>query len=267
MTLVVDWYNHLIQVTSPQTEVLIQDLYNFTQDVQGALPGMNYTDICSATGKDELDEGVATGITLNLNSPWQLQFWNGNYIATIKGGNLVGGLVGDPIAYTPNVQVLVIQSAASTIVTTGGSALTTEEHDKLMTGLDISVPNGVWEELRASHVTTGTYGLTSEWADKSDICCFKYVASDDGSLIGFGVWGEQFGETILDLDSIAMKLFDIDGNELADLGTQASQSSEGVFKFTTASTSLTSASSNYVNVVVSRGVNTWSYNFGLAVAG
>ena len=43
------------------------------------------------------------------------------------------GIAGDPIAYSAGVQTLLIQSAASTVVTTGGSALTTEEHDRLFT--------------------------------------------------------------------------------------------------------------------------------------
>jgi hypothetical protein len=63
---------------------------------------------------------------------WQLRFPAGNYIARVAGGNLVGGPGGDPIAYTPGVQALLIQSAASTIVTTGGSALTAQESAKLM---------------------------------------------------------------------------------------------------------------------------------------
>jgi hypothetical protein len=63
---------------------------------------------------------------------WQLRFPAGNYIARVAGGNLVGGPGGDPIAYTPGVQALLIQSAASTIVATGGSALTPQESAKLM---------------------------------------------------------------------------------------------------------------------------------------
>jgi hypothetical protein len=77
--------------------------------------------------------------------------------APITGGNLVGGNAGQPIAFTAGVQVVLVQSAASTIVT-GGSALTAEEHTKLMTGLDASIPDAVWDEILANHLDSGTVG-------------------------------------------------------------------------------------------------------------
>ena len=70
----------------------------------------------------------------------------------------MGGLGGNPIAYTAGVQVKLVQSAASTIVNTGGSALTNEEHDRLMTGLDVTVPAAVWEEVMLNHAVPGTAG-------------------------------------------------------------------------------------------------------------
>lgn len=267
MTLEMDWYNHLINVLAPQTTVLIQDLYDFIQDQQVLFPGIVNPEVCTATGKDSLGSGVTTGITLSLNSPWRLRFWDGSYIATVKGGNLVGGLSGQPIEYSPGVQVLLIQSAASTIVTTGGSALTTEEHDKLMTGLDVSVPDGVWDELRSGHTTSGTYGATSEWVSGAVSIFYKYVASDNGTTANFGVWGEENGEPVTDFDSISLKIFDLDGTEIADLGTETSQTSEGVFHFSVASTVLSNATAYYVKADVSRGGDSWDYKFGLSVAG
>jgi hypothetical protein len=59
---------------------------------------------------------------------WQLRFPAGNYIARVAGGNLIGGPSGDPIAYTAGVQTLLIQSAASTVVTEGGSVPTAEQN-------------------------------------------------------------------------------------------------------------------------------------------
>jgi hypothetical protein len=52
---------------------------------------------------------------------WQLKFPDGNYIARVAGGNLIGGPSGDPIAYSAGVQALLIQSANATVVTTSGS--------------------------------------------------------------------------------------------------------------------------------------------------
>jgi hypothetical protein len=59
---------------------------------------------------------------------WQLLFAPGNYVARVAGGNLVGGPAGDPIAYTAGVQTLLIQSAASTVVSAdGGSTVTPQQ--------------------------------------------------------------------------------------------------------------------------------------------
>lgn len=159
MALAFDFYNQIISVTSPQTTVAIQDLIDEIRLQEAHLaPGLAYPKIADASGKESLGGGVTTGITVNLYPNWQLKFWEGNYQATITGGNLAGGPGGNPIAYTPGVQVKLVQSAASTIVTSGGSALTQEEHDKLMSGLDITIPDAVWEELIASHNTSGSFG-------------------------------------------------------------------------------------------------------------
>ncbi len=158
MALEFNYHTQLINVTSPQTSVVIQDLLNAVRVEEFTHKGLGYPKIADASGKESLGGGVLTGITINLYPDWQIKFWEGNYQAEIKGGNIVGGLGGNPIAYTPGVQVKLVQSAASTIVTSGGSALTTEEHDRLMTGLDITVPAAVWEEILATHNTTGSAG-------------------------------------------------------------------------------------------------------------
>ncbi|OGJ21907.1 MAG: hypothetical protein A2804_01735 [Candidatus Pacebacteria bacterium RIFCSPHIGHO2_01_FULL_46_10] len=158
MAYVFNFYTQIIDVTNPQATVVIQDLINEIRTQESSATGMAYPKIADAGGKDDLGGGVSTGITVTLYPDWQLRFWAGSYIADITGGNLVGGLGGNPFAYVAGVQIKVIQSAASTIVTSGGSALTTAEHDKLMSGLDATIPPAVWEELLASHQTAGTMG-------------------------------------------------------------------------------------------------------------
>lgn len=160
MAYVFDFYNQKIDITSPQTDVTVQDLLNSIRDAEYSTLGMGYPKIADATGKDNLGGGVTTGITLTLVPNWQVRFWAGTYVASITGGNLVGGLGGEPVAFTAGVQVKLLQSAASTLVVSGGSALTTDEHNKLMTGLDTTIPPAVWEEILANHQTAGTLGKT-----------------------------------------------------------------------------------------------------------
>jgi hypothetical protein len=132
MAYVFDFTNQLIEIVEPQNIVDIQELINAIRMAEESEVGIAYSKIANASGKETLGGSVSVGITLELLD-WQLHFWEGDdYTATISGGNLVGGAAGDTIAYTAGVQVIVIQSAASTVVSVGGSALTSEEHNQLM---------------------------------------------------------------------------------------------------------------------------------------
>ena len=132
MALTFDFENELIRVNSPQTDVILQDLINDIRDMEASELGITYPQIANASGKEVLGTDITVGITVHLLNLWQLIFWVDNYIATVRGGNLVGGPGGDVIAYSPGVQVLLVLSAASTMVTNNtGSGLSTEEHDKL----------------------------------------------------------------------------------------------------------------------------------------
>ena len=127
-----DFEDKIINVLNPQTDVDVQDLYDACRQAEDSETGIQYEKITSASGKESLGSGVAVGLTIELLG-WQLRFWEGNYIAKITGGNLVGGPGGDPVAYSAGVQVLLIQSAASTVVQVNmGSGLSQDEHDQLM---------------------------------------------------------------------------------------------------------------------------------------
>ena len=139
MAYVFDFQNTLIEITSPQTDVDIQELIDEIRTVESSAQGIAYPRIANAAGKESLGAGVEVGITVELLNGWQLHFWAGSYTATI--------------AYTAGVQVVLIQSAASTIVSTGGSALTQEEHDELF-----AIADNVWDEPLAGHSLAGSTG-------------------------------------------------------------------------------------------------------------
>ena len=153
MAYVFDFQNTLIEITSPQTDVDIQELIDEIRTAEATTEGMAYAKIANAAGKESLGPGITVGITVELQNGWQLHFWEGAYVATIAGGNLVGGPAGNPVAYTNDVQVVLVQSANATIVSTGGSALTQEEHDELF-----AIADTVWDEPVASHTSVGSTG-------------------------------------------------------------------------------------------------------------
>jgi hypothetical protein len=149
MALTIDWENQLINVTSPQSDVLIQDLIDFIRTEEPSVEGITYGSVATAVGKNQLSPVASTGITLTLLDNWQLKFWSGSYTATISGGNLLGGPGDDPVAYTAGVQVVIIQSAASTLVVTGSGVLPGDITD---------IAEAVWDELASGHVIAGSFG-------------------------------------------------------------------------------------------------------------
>lgn len=121
-----------IEIDSGVTDIDCSALYDGIKLAQASEEGIIYDRIGSGSGLNALGPGVQTGLTIELLGTWQLKFPAGNYIARVAGGNLIGGPSDDPIAYSAGVQALLIQSANSTVVSTGGSALTNEEHDLLV---------------------------------------------------------------------------------------------------------------------------------------
>lgn len=117
-----DFDTSIIDVDSGTSDVDCADLYAAVKLAQASEEGILYERIGNGTGLVSLGGSVQVGLTVELLGSWQLRFADGNYIARVAGGNFVGGPDGDPIAYSPGVQTLLIQSASSTVVTNGGGA-------------------------------------------------------------------------------------------------------------------------------------------------
>jgi len=112
----VDWGIEQVLVDTGTLDVLCNDLWAACRAAQASREGVGYEPIASGSGLKSLGAGVATGLTVELLGNWQLKFPEGNYIARVAAGNLVGGPGGDPIAYSAGVQTLLIQSANATVV-------------------------------------------------------------------------------------------------------------------------------------------------------
>lgn len=110
-----------IDVDAGVADVDVIALYDAIKLAQASEEGIIYDVAGKASGLNQLGPGVQVGITVELLGSWQLRFPAGDYTARVAGGNLIGGFGGDPIAYSAGVQTLLIQSAAATVVTTGGS--------------------------------------------------------------------------------------------------------------------------------------------------
>jgi hypothetical protein len=104
----------------------LQTLINAIRTEEASERGMAFNQIADASGKDDLGGGVSVGITVSLRSTWKLDFASGSYQATVDGGNLSDAL--DRIQNTGSPQVLVLASAAATVVALGGAVPTAEEN-------------------------------------------------------------------------------------------------------------------------------------------
>lgn len=130
LPLTFDFYNSIIEVPSPDTSLTMQYLINQARDTEDELvPGIGYSKIADASGKDDLGGGITTAITVRLLGNWRVRFQARGgpetVQCTISGGNLVGGPGGNPIAPSAYTQVVNLSSAAGTIATPSTAAETT----------------------------------------------------------------------------------------------------------------------------------------------
>ena len=121
-----DFETTRIDVDAGVTAIDCGRLYEAIKQAQASETGVIYRPIAIGSGRNTLGFGVRTALTLELLTPWQIRFPAGNYSVTISGGNLIGGPNGAPLADCPGVTIVVIQSAAATIVseTTTAAAVT-----------------------------------------------------------------------------------------------------------------------------------------------
>lgn len=174
-----DFTNKLIRITSAQgtAGILLNTLLSDIRSAESTPTGMSYAQIASASGGESLGGSVSVGITVNLLDSWQIIFETGAYIAKVSGGNLVGGKdIGfgkEPIAYSTGVQVLLLQSAASTTVTTStGSGLSTAQ-DATLTAVLQAASSANTQATKSRQMQTNKAVISGDGLSVS-------IYSDDG---------------------------------------------------------------------------------------
>lgn len=165
----------VVSVTSPQTDTTIQEFVDTIRDWEDELQNMSFKKVINTFGKADLGGSVYTAITLTLLNNWQIQYWSGVGIGIIKGGNLVGGLGGQPVKPTGGPDTIIVNNQVGGIITVTGSGIT--DQDKL------DIADRVWDELKASHIITGSTGeainnLPSGMARSEAISGFMFMMID-----------------------------------------------------------------------------------------
>lgn len=133
MAIILDVLSHIIQITTPTTTVIIQDLVDVIRDWEDELPNISYNKVIDAVGKANLGSGITTGIIVSLNSEWQIQFFGGSGYTVIRGGTLIGGVGDEPVKATgtANDLTIQIQPTDATIVPGTGGATAIEIREEM----------------------------------------------------------------------------------------------------------------------------------------
>lgn len=121
MAITFDKPNKYILITSPQTEVTIQDLVDAIRDYEEILDNFDIFHIAEASGKQDLGGGVLVGITLELLDGWRVYFEDrpgpSTVSVSITGGNIVAinAFNNNPVAPSEYTQVSITSSSSATI--------------------------------------------------------------------------------------------------------------------------------------------------------
>jgi hypothetical protein len=148
-----DFEKDCIEIDAGVTDIEVIPLWAAIKAAHSSEEGIIHDIIAVGSGLNTLAAGVTTGLTVELMGDWQICFPSGNYVARVGGGNLIGGPGDDPIAYSAGVQTLLIQSAASTVVVTGGSIPTAAQNASAVWANPIGA--AVSEKVDEVHVLNG----------------------------------------------------------------------------------------------------------------
>ena len=130
MGLAIDWFNNIISITAPDTSVSLQVLHDFIEDQMATPIGAQHADIIQPEGKieDPVNPGVFSQIIIILNSPWQIQFWQGSGFTRLFGAKLVGGLNDEPIKATGAAgDITVLESPVDGLTITASGITPTQQ--------------------------------------------------------------------------------------------------------------------------------------------
>ena len=129
MPLLIDSFNKLIKITSPDTDVDAQTMHDFVQDYLASPLGMvedgtwdQKGEILKPEGKieDPTNPGVFSQIILVLSPQWQIQFWGGSGYTRIYGGKIVGGVGDEPMKATGTAgDITVLESPVDGVTVSG----------------------------------------------------------------------------------------------------------------------------------------------------
>jgi hypothetical protein len=183
MGLQIDWFNQVVQVTSPTVAVDVQVLHDFIEDQRAMPPYSADDEIILPEGKieDPNNPGIFSQIILVFLSPWQIQFWGGSGYTRIFGGKVVGGLNNEPLKATGTAgDITVLESPVDGLaVVTATSGLTAAESAALIEVSDYNT--GRWHVVGTQMIFYKADNVTE--VDRFDLFDKDGVPTSDPALV------------------------------------------------------------------------------------
>lgn len=232
----VDWSSspRIITIPAPLTEVIVEDLQDTLLDIEDSEEGICFSNLRDASGMEDLGGGIYVGLTIKLlNAKLKFEDRSGpDFIqCTIKGGNLVGGIEGNPIEESEYTQVKLILSAAGTITVTGSGVTEQDKIDIANKVEDLTapikaktdkLPSGIKRKIALPKFAFLMTDLTTN-KPKSNLQVATKISKDGEAFenttnevqeIGFGVYKIFLTETETDADIIILKATASDSNQM-----------------------------------------------------
>lgn len=168
-----DWFLQFIYTDSSLDAIPIEDLWKACQEAQASIKGVVEERIASASGLDELDEGIETFLTMRLYDEWEIRSNKISGKVTTRGGNIVKDNKKDPFYDDGSIFYVAFFSQAGVKTTTAtGSGLSAEQAAQL------------------SNINSKTSGITYTQSGAVD-ANIKYV--NDVQVNGTGADGDEWG--------------------------------------------------------------------------
>lgn len=193
----VDYYQEIVFITSPTTNVTVQEVYDAMRAAEDTPEGTAFggpvksiTDgFVDGEGEADVGAGFTNPLTITLDSNWYIEFWNGVSLGIVADGNIAGGAGSRPVRCAVGSADTALVLGAERGIVAGGAVTQTDIDD---------IVDAVWDEVTADHTDDGSYG--HELATKSDIASSSSTSetiADSGTAVAGGVGAGTYVSTAI----------------------------------------------------------------------
>jgi hypothetical protein len=126
-----DWLNEFIYTDASQDDISVEELYTAIKRAQGSVQGVPHPEIATASGLDELSDGVQTFITVRIFREWEIRSLKTSGKVTTQGGNIIKDNRKDPFFDDGSIFYVAFfsQAGVKTTVATGSGVTEQDKQD------------------------------------------------------------------------------------------------------------------------------------------